>query len=481
MAGAIRFILNGTATEVAGVSPSTTVLDWLRGEARLTGTKEGCAEGDCGACTIALADLRDGRPRWRAVNACLMLVPQLDGCWVLTVEGLKGADGSLHPVQEALVGTHGTQCGFCTPGFVMAMFAFHQGGEPADDGTIHDALAGNLCRCTGYRPIVEAMRKIGGGARDSFARRQREISAEIERLARPRGFQYSHRRERFFAPRDLTELAELLAIHGETTVLGGGTDLGLLASKERKRLPAIVSLARVWGLDHVDDAGPALEIGGAATYSQALPHLERRFPAFTALVRRIGSRQIRNLGTIAGNLATASPIGDTLPCLIALDAEVELVSRNRLREMAVEAFIAGYRKTALREDEIIASIRVPHLAAGSRFFAYKVSKRLDQDISAVIGAFRLRLEGDRVAEARLAFGGMADRPKRAAAAERALLGQPWTEPAVASAVAALGRDFAPISDFRAGAAYRLAVAGNLLRRMHLETTMPGMPVDVAAL
>jgi xanthine dehydrogenase small subunit len=481
MAGAIRFILNGRTTEVAGISPSTTVLDWLRGEARLTGTKEGCAEGDCGACTIAVADLCDGKPRWQALNACLMLVPQLDGCWVLTVEGLKGANGELHPVQQALVESHGTQCGFCTPGFVMAMFAFHHGGEAADDDAIHDALAGNLCRCTGYRPIVDAMRKLGGGARDEFARRQNEISADLERLQRREDFEYGHRRERFFAPREPARLAELRTTYPKATLLGGGTDLGLLASKDRERFPTIISLARVRGFGDVGDVGPALQIGGAATYSQALPHLERRFPAFAALVRRVGSRQIRNLGTIAGNLGTASPIGDTLPCLIALGAEVEVVSHQRTRATPVEAFITGYRETALRDDEVISSIRIPHLADGARFFAYKISKRFDQDISAVIGAFRLRLDGSRVAEAQLAFGGMADRPKRASAVESALVGRPWTGPTVATAATELVRDFSPIGDFRASAEYRLTVSRNLLRRMYLETTMPDAPMEVAAL
>jgi xanthine dehydrogenase small subunit len=468
MANALRFILNGRETEVAGVSPSTTVLDWLRGPAGLTGTKEGCAEGDCGACTIAVVEPGGpAAPRWRAVNACLMLLPQLDGYAVLTVEGLKGADGALHPVQRALVEAHATQCGFCTPGFVMAMFAFHEGGEASTDESIHDALAGNLCRCTGYRPIVDAMRKLG-----PLTPRPAEAPANGGEDT------FTHRRERFFAPRDVDRLLALREKHPKAIVVGGGTDLGLLASKERARLPALLSLARVQALRTVREVEGRLEIGGAATYTDALPALDRHFPAFAGIVRRIGSRQIRNLGTFAGNLGTASPIGDTLPCLIALGAKVQLLSRQGQRDRDIEEFIVGYRKTALRDDEVIGTIRVPFPAPGDRFFAYKVSKRFDQDISAVVGAFRLRFDGGRVAEARLAFGGMADRPKRAAAAEAALAGRPFDAAAVEEAAQALSQDFVPITDFRASAAYRLAVAANLLRRAQLQTTDSAAPSGV---
>jgi xanthine dehydrogenase small subunit len=522
MANSIRFVLNGKETEVAGLSPSTTVLDWLRGPAGLTGTKEGCAEGDCGACTIAIAEPRGAAPSWRAVNSCLMLVPQLDGCSVLTVEGLKGAGGALHPVQRALVEAHATQCGFCTPGFVMAMFAFHEGGEAATDANIHDALAGNLCRCTGYRPIVDAMRKLGRDKASLLASPEvlrvppppqpspiegegenrapqstpspsmgeggagrREVSPTNDASLRVThdtgGEAYSHRRERFQAPRTIDELLALREKYPKAIVLGGGTDLGLLASKERAKFPAVISLARIEALRTVRDVEGGLEIGGAATYTDALAALDRRFPAFAAVVRRIGSRQIRNLGTFAGNLATASPIGDTLPCLIALDAKLQLVCRQGQRDRSVEEFIVGYRKTALRVDEVIRTIRVPFLAPGDRFFVYKISKRFDQDISAVIAAFRLRFDGDRIVDARLAFGGMADRPKRASAAEAALAGRPFDAEAVEAAAAALARDFAPITDFRASASYRLAVAANLLRRAHLQASAPHVPSEVAVL
>lgn len=464
----LRFLLNGVACSEHDAPPGTTVLDYLRTARRLTGTKEGCAEGDCGACTIAIK-----RPRadgYEAVNSCLMLLPQIDGASVLTVEGLAGPGGDLHPVQRALMETDGTQCGFCTPGFVMAMFAFQQGGEKATDANIHEALAGNLCRCTGYRPIVDACRKIAG-------RSAPVVSAEIEAGLAKLDFdhEYSNGGQRFFAPQKMETLLNLLKWFPDATLLGGGTDLGLLASKERKPPPIVVSTAGVPELKRIDMTDGWLALGGAVTYTEILPHLDKAFPAFGTLVRRIGSRQIRNLGTIAGNIATASPIGDTLPCLIALEASVVLRSGAGKREMPVEEFIAGYRKIALNKGEFIESIRIPRLDPGQIFRAYKLSKRFDQDISAVIAAFRLEIAHGKLTRLRAAYGGMAATPKRAANAEAALIGKKWTPEALANIDAAIARDFAPMDDQRASSAYRLRAASNLLRRLQIESTGGSAP------
>ena len=479
MTRAIRFILNGEERTVDSLSPTTTVLDWLRGEAALSGTKEGCAEGDCGACTVVVGEAVDGAMRYRAVNGCLALLPQLDGKLVLTVEGLAGADGALHPVQRAMVDTDGTQCGFCTPGFVTALFAYHHSGEPADDEVIHDVLAGNLCRCTGYRPIVDAARTIGGGPADRFADREAELVARLEALTPSADLTMAG--QQYFAPTTLEDLAALRDVHRDAYLWAGGTDLGLLASKERQRPATVISVARVPELQRIEETDSHLEIGAGVTYTDALPLIDKRYPSMAALIRRIGSRQIRNFGTIGGNVGNASPIGDTPPCLIALDATVVLRSTRGHRELPIEEFFVDYRKTALLGDEFIEKIRIPHLSATQIFQTYKVSKRFDQDISAVIGAYRLDIKEGTVADARVAYGGMAATPKRGPSCEKALEGKPWTPDTAAAAAAALSADFAPITDFRAGAAYRAKVAANLVVRLQMQSAGADGLTEVANL
>ena len=466
---AVRFLLNGKPFSEDGAPPSMTVLDWLRTRARLTGTKEGCAEGDCGACTIVLGRRVDGSLRFEAVNSCLMMLPQIDNCAVLTVEGVAAADGALHPVQQALVDTDSTQCGFCTPGFVMAMFAFHHGGEPAENAIVHEALAGNLCRCTGYRPIVAACRRIAHGPADRFVAELPALADAVSTL--PPCAEYRHGAQVFLRPRSLDALFAATAQLPDALLLAGGTDLGLRVSKDREALAAVISVEGIEELRRIKTQRGALEIGGAVTYTAALPHLDRHFPSFGALVRRIGSRQIRNLGTIAGNLATASPIGDTIPCLIALDATVTLASRAGERILPVEEFVTGYRKTALAAGEVISAIRIPLLGAGEEFAGYKLCKRFDQDISTVIAAFRLERQGGKVARLRAAYGGVAPRAMRAASLEAAARGRPWAPAWLADIEDLLTRDFAPITDHRGGAAYRMRAAAGLLRRFQLETSL----------
>jgi len=475
---AVRFLLNGKPCSEESAPPSMTVLDWLRTRARLTGTKEGCAEGDCGACTIVLGREVDGSLQYRAMNSCLMMLPQLDQRAVFTVEGLAAADGALHPVQQAMVDTDATQCGFCTPGFVMAMFAFHHGGEAADSAIVHEALAGNLCRCTGYRSIVEACRRISQGPADRFVADAPALAEKLSKL--PPCTDYRYGTQAFLMPRSLAALFAAMEQQPNAILLGGGTDLGLRVSKDREALPAVIALEAVEELRHVTISDDAIEIGGAVTYTESLPHLDRHFPSFGALVRRIGSRQIRNLGTIAGNLATASPIGDSIPCLIALDASVQLISRAGERVLPVELFITGYRKTALAAGEVIAAIRIPFLAPGHKFSVYKLSKRFDQDISTVIAAFRLERRSGKAGELRAAYGGMAARAMRAVTLETAVKGRPWEPAWLPDVETLLARDFTPIGDHRGGAAYRLRAAAGLLRRFQFETSS-NLPVRVEAL
>src|SRR6516162_5316990 len=474
---AVHFLLNGNPAREESAPPSMTVLDWLRTRARLTGTKEGCAEGDCGACTVVVGRLVDGGMQYQAVNSCLMMLPQIADCAVLTVEGLAAADDTLHPVQQAMVDADATQCGFCTPGFVMAMFAFHHGGEPADTAIVHEALAGNLC-CTGYRPIAAACRRVANGPADRFVAELPVLAGALSAL--PVGADYRYGEQTFLAPRSLAALFAAMAQAPDAILLAGGTDLGRRVSKDREALPLVISLEAVDELRRITPAADAIEIGGAVSYTDALPHLDRHFPSFGALVRRIGSRQIRNLGTIAGNLATASPIGDTIPCLIALDATVTLASRAGERVLPVESFITDYRNSALAAGEVIAAIRIPLLAAGQDFAAYKVCKRFDQDISTVVAAFRLERRGGKVAELRAAYGGLAARAMRAASVEGAVKGRPWAPAWLADIDALLARDFTPIADHRGGAAYRLRAAAGLLRRFQLETSL-AEPMRVDAL
>ena len=479
MSQTIDFLLNGAVASVTDVAPTTTLLDWLREHAGLPGTKEGCAEGDCGACTVAIGEIRDGALRFRAANACLMMVPQAAGKLVVTVEGLAGPDGALHPVQQALVETDASQCGFCTPGIAMALFAYHHGGEGPAETAIHDALAGNLCRCTGYRPIVDAAKRIADGPADWLAAQATDLQAALAAL--PRHSAYHAGGQSFLAPGSLSELADLRIAHPDAHMLAGGTDLGLVVGKERRPLETVIHLANVPELRRIERTDSHVEIGAALPYSDALPLIAEEFPALAALLRRLGSRQIRNLGTFGGNCATASPIGDTLPCLIALDATLVLRCGDHSREVPVEAFFTGYRQTALTPGEFIETIRIPRLRPGQAFHCYKVSKRFDQDISSVVAAFRVERANGTLAAMRAAYGGMATTPKRAVALEAALMGKPWTEDAGDLAAAALARDFAPISDFRAGADYRAEVAANLVRRLQIASIRPEATVAVGEL
>ncbi len=460
MADVISFTLNDHPVEVAGVSPMTTLLDYLREHRALRGTKEGCAEGDCGACTIVL-ERADGRRE--AVNSCILMLGQVDGLSVRSVEGLSSAGGAAHPVQTAMADADATQCGFCTPGFVMSAFAYACDGSPRDTDTIHEALAGNLCRCTGYRPIVEALRGIP------------QLPAETPRLPVPRP-QAAAFAGTFFAPRSLGELLSLRSTRRNAVLLAGGTDLGLLAGHKRLPPEEIIHLAHVPELAVLDVDATRVNIGAAVTYTRAMPALTSAFPALQPYLSRLGSRQIRNLGTIGGNVGNASPIGDMPPVLLALGATLTLASTRGTRDVALDEFFLGYRKTALGKDEVIVKLALPRLGADETFFCDKVSKRRDQDISTVAAAYRLRIRDGRVVEARIGFGGMAATPVRAVGIEKALV-----EEGFDAAVAAVPQEFQPIDDWRGSGGYRVRVAANLLRRLELRLAQPAYPLEVEAL
>jgi xanthine dehydrogenase small subunit len=469
MAEGIRFLLGNEPRQLRDVDPTMTVLNYLRLVERRCGTKEGCAEGDCGACTVVLGEPVGDRIRYRAVNACIQFLPTLDGKQLITIEHLKDRDGRLHPVQQAMVDSHGSQCGFCTPGFVMSLFAlFHEQDRP-DRGAINDALAGNLCRCTGYGPIVTAAERMYDGPRsDPFTSAETATLTALQNLHN--GTTVSEGSRRFFAPTHIDELARLAGAYPTATLLAGGTDVGLWVTKQHRRLDPVIYVGNVLELQRVGITDTQIEIGAAVAYTDLHDLIAQHYPDFAELIRRLGSTQIRNAGTMGGNVANGSPIGDSPPPLIALGATLVLRSAAGRREMPLESYFIGYGKQDRRPGEFVELIRLPLPQPGWQFRCYKISKRFDQDITAALGAFNIKLAGGLVDDVRIAFGGMAPTPKRAPACEAALKGKPWTRATVAEGQLALRRDYAPITDMRASKDYRSLVAEKLLLKFFIETT-----------
>jgi xanthine dehydrogenase small subunit len=468
----IRFIRKGHMVELDQMAPTTTLLDYLREVEKATGTKEGCGEGDCGACTVAVGRMRDGRLVYEPVNSCIQMLGQVDGCEVITVEDLAEDDGRLHPVQAAMVDSHASQCGFCTPGFVMSLFTLYHATEgKVRREQVNDWIAGNLCRCTGYRPIVDAaVAACNGGRNDRFRAAARDTAGLLSFLADNEDVFIGDSDRFFAAPASLDALAELYEQHPDATILAGGTDVGLWVNKQLRDLPKIIHVGRARGLDLVQDTGYELIIGGAATYATAEPFLAALDPDIGELLRRLGSRQVRSCGTVGGNVANGSPIGDTPPILVALGASVELRKGTRVRTLPIEDFYIEYGKQAREPGELLTAVLVPKLDASHIFRCFKVAKRFDQDISSVMGAFRFTVDEDgTITEARLAFGGMAGVPKRASGAEMALQGAALRDSrAWARAFTALREDFQPLDDHRASARYRAESAHALLGKALIE-------------
>ncbi|ROU02469.1 xanthine dehydrogenase small subunit [Histidinibacterium lentulum] len=452
----VTFWLNGQEMRAEAL-PTRTLLDWLRETRGLTGTKEGCNEGDCGACTVMVTDAAGAR----ALNACILFLPQLQGKAVRTVEGLAGPDGRMHPVQEGLVAHHGSQCGFCTPGFAVSMAVGHLNARRDHD----DVLAGNLCRCTGYAPIIRAARAAEAAPVPEWMRQDAALVAETIAVS-PAVAQ----------PESADELAAWCLAHPGGTLIAGATDVGLWVTKGFRDLGEVAFLGRCADLKRIEETEEGLRIGAAVSMTDVWQAMKTRQPSYAELIRRYGSDQVRNAATIGGNIANGSPIGDNPPALIALGATLHLRRGDDRRDLPLEAFFLDYGKQDRRPGEFVEAVTVPQAEA---LRCYKISKRFDQDISAVCGCFNVTVEDGRVTAARIAFGGMAGIPKRAAAVEAAVTGQPWTEETVAAALPAMEEDFQPLSDMRGSAAYRMAAAKGLLQRYHLETT--GTPVSVLEL
>ena len=470
MSEPIRFYYQGAVREVSDAAPTQTILQHLREDLHCTGTKEGCAEGDCGACTVVIGSLVDGKLDMKAVNSCIQLTPTLDGKALFSVEDLQQADGQLHPVQQAMVECHGSQCGFCTPGFMMSLWGMYlkQDGKRPSRCQVDDALSGTLCRCTGYRPINDAAMRMGELPPVAFD--GAAVAAQLAPLQRAAGATYSARGQTFHAPRTLDELVALRAAHPSATLLAGSTDVGLWVTKQMRELGDIIYLGHVAALKTITASGGMLEIGAGVTLEDAYAALCRHYPEQLSEMRqRFASLPIRNAGTLGGNVANGSPIGDSMPWLIALGSQVVLRSARGERVLALEELYLAYQKKDMQPDEFVQLLRVPLPRDDVRFRTYKLAKRFDQDISAVCAAFAFRFDGDTIREARIAFGGMAATPKRATATEALLTGKAWSEANLASAMAMMAQDYAPLSDMRASGEYRMKAAQNLLRRFWFET------------
>ena len=475
MAHTVRFLLNGEVIEAKGVDPTRTLLEHLRGDLRRTGTKEGCAEGDCGSCTVLVGELDgQGATAWRAVNSCIQFVPMLDGKAVISVEGL--AKETPHPVQAAMVEHHGSQCGFCTPGIIMSLYGRAVAAR-GTDAPVDEVLAGNLCRCTGYGAIIAAAEAIPSEAAPDLIGRltalRRDTMLELEHEDIVAGVT-----RRWLAPQSVDELAQTYAAHPDAVIVAGATDIGLWVTKLRKPLKTLIDIGRVDELKTIVRAGGDVRIGAGVRYVDALDTLAALYPDLGAMMRRLGSTQVRNSGTIGGNIANGSPIGDMPPALIAAGASLVLRQWNAQRTIPLEDFFLAYGKQNRRPGEFVEAVLVPDPNPDTIFKVYKLSKRFDQDISAVCGAFAIDMRDGVVTSARIAFGGMAATPKRATACEDILVGQPWNPTTIDEAVAALASDFTPLTDVRASAAYRALAAGNMLRKVYIETVQPDVATRV---
>lgn len=466
----LTFVLNGERETVSDVAPTMTLLQYLRQKKRLTGTKEGCAEGDCGACTVAIGELQDGALRYRPVNACIQFLPMLHGKSVVTVEGLIDADGSLHPCQQAIVDRHASQCGFCTPGFVMSLYAMTFSAAKPDTQDINDALAGNLCRCTGYGPLIEAARDACAAQRPKSDQHRIENEQKyLSALNNETTLEMSHNEQSSYVPAHSDALATLYAEHPDATIVAGATDVGLWVTKQHRKLPVTIHIDRCSDLRAVKVEKDRIWIGAAATYADAQTAITEHFPDFGELLRRLGAAQVRSAGTLCGNVANGSPIGDTPPALFALNATVLLRKGDVRRKLPVEDFFIAYGKQDREPGEFVEAVEIPLQENPEQLRCYKISKRFDQDISALCGCFNIRIEHDTVAEARIAFGGMAATPLRARNVEDVLTGSPWTQDTIDRALPAFELDYKPISDMRASAHYRSLTAKNLLQKYFLET------------
>ncbi len=471
----IRWLLNDREVRLSGFGASETLLDYLRLEQRLNGTKEGCAEGDCGACTVLVGRQNGNRMIYETVTACIRLLASLDQCHVVTIEHLAGPNGKLHLIQQAMVDHHGSQCGFCTPGIIISLYALWLNNPAPVKEDVETALQGNLCRCTGYRPIIDAARtaaNMGGQAKDELMVESKSIAARLSAMGDGKRIEINCFEGCAIVPVDVDDLAGVLNDRPDATIVAGSTDVGLWVTKHMTDISPAVFIGHLEELKQISVKSYGVTIGAGVTYSQCEQTIAREFPHLADFWKRIGGWQVRNMGTIGGNIANGSPIGDTPPALIALGASITLRHGKEHRTVLLEDFYLEYGRQDRKSGDFVESIHIPLPAANSLNAVYKISKRRDEDISSVCGAFNVTVDAGEIKTACIAFGGMAGIPKRAAHVEAALVGQPWSLETIDPATAEFAKDFAPLNDWRASAAYRALVAQNLLRRFFLENDSP---------
>jgi xanthine dehydrogenase small subunit len=462
----VKFIYRNKIVEINNPDPNETVLNYVRTKLKKTGTKEGCAEGGCGACTVVLGELKKNNINYKAINSCIAFVPSLEGKQLILVEDLI-SKGELHPVQKAMVNYHGSQCGFCTPGFVMSLFAMYKSYSSYKENIIKDSIRGNLCRCTGYRPIIDAAKSLNKESRLDHFNRNKKITLSLLKKIKQRNITIIVDNKKYFAPKSIKELKNIIKKEPNSKLISGGTDVSLIVTKERKDLNSLIYMNSIEELNFIKEGNSYIEIGATTPLINFEIFAKKYFPDFSQILKRYGSIQIRNVCTIAGNIATASPIGDTLPLLLALDAQVVIRDKKKTQILPLNGFFVSYRKTKLKKGQFIYSIRIP-LLKKNIFKAYKISKRIDDDISSVCASFNIKINNNKINKIRIAYGGMSNIPKRAFNCERALLNSFLSDKIISKAKKLLERDFKPITDARASKKYRMEVAKNLLEKCFLE-------------
>ena len=462
----IQFLLNDKIYKVKNPDPNKTILNYVRNDLKKTGTKEGCAEGGCGACTVVLGELNNNKIIYKSINACISFLPILNGKQLILIEDLVFKNKP-HMVQEALIKFHGSQCGFCTPGFTMSLFSLQKNYKLINNENIEEALSGNLCRCTGYRPIIDAAKSLNNKKDQDHFKKNQNRTIHLLKKIKDIDIEINHKGKKYFAPKTILNLRRVLKKYPDSKILSGGTDLSLEVTKFRKEIKTIISLNSVSKLNFIKKSKNLIEIGATTSLLEFQNLIKKHFVDFYNVLKRYGSVQIRNVGTIAGNIATASPIGDTLPLLLSLDAKIIIQGINKKKILPLSQFFISYRKTKLKKGEFIYSIRIP-LNKKNIFKAYKISKRFDDDISSVLGSFSFLIKRNIITKASIAYGGMSEIPKRATTIEKDLINSEFSENTFSRAVNLIDKDFSPLDDMRASRNYRLTVAKNLLLKAFYE-------------
>ena len=462
----VKLVYKNQIIEIQNPDSNETILNYVRTKLKKTGTKEGCAEGGCGACSVVLGEKNNNNINYKVINSCIAFVPSLEGKQLILVEDLVSKD-ELHPVQEAMVNYHGSQCGFCTPGFVMSLFAMYKNYSSYTDNIIKDSIQGNLCRCTGYRPIIDAARSLNKKNKFDHFSRNKKITINLLKKIKQRSIAISSNNKKYFAPKSVRELKKILKQYPNSKLLSGGTDVSLIVTKERKDLDSLIYMNSIEELNYIKKNNNYIEVGATTPLINFESFIRKYFPDFSQILTRYGSIQIRNVCTIAGNIATASPIGDTLPLLLALDSQIVIKDKNKTKILPMNGFFINYRKTRLKKGQFIHSIRIP-LLLKNIFKAYKISKRIDDDISSVCASFNIELKNNKIKKIKIAYGGMANIPKRAINCEKILLNSSMSDKIINKAKKSLEKDFRPITDTRASQKYRMEIAKNLLEKCFLE-------------